>query len=192
VSAYTAHRAPGGSTMTALSGTCTRMRRCLSAGCGRCCCSHCTRWPWPASPSTPTIEATRGDGYSAPAHSLRRPLSVAPPMPNVPSTTSDESTPTCTASRPTADRMRRRIRTYWNGFTSPRWTASCSPIRGTVPRRSIKPGGTATWPTWPWWPQHSECLSRPAPKGNCTTALTPTAPNCGERRPPATLPGFCC
>ena len=58
---------------------------CSSAAC-RPCCSRCsTRWPWPASPSTPTTGATRSAGSSGPPRSSAPPRSARRTRPTPPS-----------------------------------------------------------------------------------------------------------
>ncbi len=124
--------ASGGSSRDARSGGSTPTRRCSSAGCGRCCCSRCTRWRWPASPSTATTGTTRGVGCSAPPTSSPRPRSVRPPRPSGRSGSSAACTSTSSASPPTAGRTRPTIRTCCVGCTSPRSTASSPPTRTTA------------------------------------------------------------
>ena len=75
-------RASAGSTTTPRSGASTPTARCSSAACGRCCCSRCTRWRWPASPSTATTAPTRGTACSAPPTSSRPRRTARHPRPS--------------------------------------------------------------------------------------------------------------
>ena len=136
------------------------MPRCSSAGSGRCCCSRCIRWRWPASRSIPTIAATRGVDYSGPVRSWR-------------STTFG---PAADAQR-AVDRIRgihQRVRGIAPDgrpyhAADPHlleWVhvaevdSFCSPTSSTGRPRSTRAVAMGTWPIPPESPWLSACLTR--------------------------------
>ncbi len=169
----------------------TPTRRCSSEGCGRCCCSRCTRWRWRASPSTATTATTRGVDCSAPPTSSPRPRSVRPPRPSARSGSSAASMSTSTVSRPTGGSTRRSIRISCVGCTSPRSTASSPPTRTTAIIRSRVRTATSTWPRRRSSPASSASRLRPSRNARCATNSVPTGRSCGGRARPARWRSTC-
>lgn len=58
------------------SAKCTGTRRCSPAVSALCCCSPCTRWPWPDSPPTPVIGVLLWGVLQRASSSLPYPLSI--------------------------------------------------------------------------------------------------------------------
>ena len=153
-------RASAGSPRTGRSARCTVIHRCSSAGSGPCCCSRCTRWPWPPWRSTRITAATRGADCSGLAISWLSPRSAGPMTPGRRSRGSVRSTSTSPAPHLTGGRMPPPTRTCSPGCTSPKRTASCAPTAGSASGPSIRPDAMVTSPTWPGSAPRSAC--RPA------------------------------
>jgi hypothetical protein len=77
----------------------------------------------------------------------------------------------------TAGPITRPIRIFWNGCTSPRWTAFCSLTGCMALARSTGGVGTVMWPTPPASLVHWVCPTRRAPKRSCTNESRPTGPS---------------
>ncbi len=170
-------RASAGSPRTGRSARCTGIRRCLSAGSGPCCCSRCTRWPWPPWRSTQITVATRGADCSGPAISWPSPRSAGPMTRRRQSRGSARSTSTSPGPPPTGGRTPPPTRTCSRGCTSPRWTASYVPTPGSVPGPWTRPDATVTSPTWPGSAPRSAYPTRRAPRPNSPTGSASTGPS---------------